>query len=1059
MCGIAGVFTVERPVDADLVAAVLRMLDRQVHRGPNDWGILLPEAAARDGQVRALLEPRGWEHVRTYPGSAEAPAAILGTRRLSILDLSVAGRIPMGSPDGRVWVTYNGEIYNFQELRAELIARGYAFRSQGDTETLVHGYCEWGPDLVQRLRGMFAFGILDARVPHDPKLFLAKDRFGIKPLYWGRHKCVFQFASEVRALMAGGLMPSEPEPRGFHGFLVYGSVPTPWTTVRDVLSLPAAHALTLDEVSYSYPKPRRYWSLPAAGSLAISREEAVAETRRLLDESVRTHLVSDVPLGVFLSGGMDSSALAALASKHLPHPLTTLCVTFDEAELSEGEQAAASARRYGTKHVEVRLRGEDFVAEIPRILAAMDQPTIDGVNTYFVAKAAREAGLTVVLSGVGGDELFWGYPGFRRARWLRAVAAVLGSGFAGAAVGRVGRALGDWRIGKLAFLREHALLGPYLVTRGLFLPAEAARLLGAGRLPLWASDEYDDGSARATYARLEAQHYLHDQLLRDTDVFGMAHSLEIRVPFLDHRLAELVFALPETYLLSSTINKPMLAAALRDEYPAEMLTRKKMGFTFPIGKWMRGAWDEIDRHTAHPEPIEAQAAAGVIGAVRRERLHWSRGWALAVFRGMSRRGALAPWNPVSGPAATLWLIPEAYASKGGVQLYLQHLLRATAENLPRCAMTVVSVNDARMPEEASLAGRVDFRAVGPRRRRGHKARLVLAILAAAMRSRHDLVVCGHLNLSPLAWLAGVLTRSPVVLVVYGIEVCQRPSSVKRMTARRARRVLAISRFTGAQLAGWYGRPGRLSILPNAVDGETFRPVGALPRGGPRLLTVARLARSEGYKGVDRVLRSLPAIRERFPGVRYLVVGDGDDLPRLRSLAASLGVDASVDFLGFVPDDRVPGLYSGADLFVMPSAREGFGFVFLEALACGTPVVAGSSDGSVDALLEGRLGSLVPPDDLEALTGAVLAALEQPRRESCLDSCRDRRAKVLEAYGFERFRRRVNELFSMPGPARGDGPEWPAGLGRGPAQAHVDRAGSVARAVDAGRAPRCRVDRP
>src|SRR5262245_31436698 len=309
MCGITGLFTVERPVDADLVAAALRMLDRQVHRGPNDWGILVPEGALRDDQDRGLLEPRGLEHVRTYPAGVGAPAAVLGARRLSILDLSTAGRMPMGTPDGRVWLTYNGEIYNFPELRTELIARGHTFRSQGDTETLLLGYQEWGPEVVHRLRGMFAFAVLDARAPGDPKLFLAKDRFGIKPLYWARHRCVFQFASEVRALMAGGLVPNEPEPRGFHGFLVYGSVPTPWTTVRDVMSLPAAHMLAIDEVSYSYPKPRRYWSLPEAGSLRISRADAVAETRRLLDESVRRHLVSDVPLGLFLSGGMDSTAL------------------------------------------------------------------------------------------------------------------------------------------------------------------------------------------------------------------------------------------------------------------------------------------------------------------------------------------------------------------------------------------------------------------------------------------------------------------------------------------------------------------------------------------------------------------------------------------------------------------------------------------------------------------------------------------------------------------------------------------------------------------------------
>src|SRR5438093_6742676 len=316
MCGIAGIFRVNGSVTSEDVAAVLRMMDAEAHRGPDDWGILLPDEARQDAQVRGLLSSFEPSHIRTYPGSLTAPAGILGTRRLSIIDLSPRGRMPMGTTDGLVWITYNGEIYNYQELREELESRGYGFHSKSDTETILHGYEEWGEEVVQHLRGMFAFAILDLRAADDPKLFLVKDRFGMKPLYWARKHCAFQFASEVRALMAGGLMPNEPEPRGFHGFLVLGSVPTPFTTVRDVFSLPAAHTLTIDDRTYSYPKPRRYWSLPKASSLAITPQEAAAEVRRLLDESVKLHLVSDVPLGVFLSGGMDSSAITALAAKH-----------------------------------------------------------------------------------------------------------------------------------------------------------------------------------------------------------------------------------------------------------------------------------------------------------------------------------------------------------------------------------------------------------------------------------------------------------------------------------------------------------------------------------------------------------------------------------------------------------------------------------------------------------------------------------------------------------------------------------------------------------------------
>ncbi len=1008
MCGIAGVFTVERPVNADMVSAVLRMVDRQVHRGPNDWGILLPDEAARDGNVRSLLEARGWEHVRTYPGSRRAPAAVLANRRLSILDLSSAGRMPIGSPDGRVWLTYNGEIYNFKEIRAELTARGYVFRSQGDSETLVQGYAEWGPDIVHRLRGMFAFAVLDVRQPEDPRLFLARDRFGIKPLYWGRKNCVFQFASEVRALMAGGLMPNEPEPRGFHGFLVYGSVPTPWTTVRDVLSLPAAHALEINELSYSYPKPRRYWVIPATGSRDLSYGEASAEVRRVLDESVQLHLASDVPVGVFLSGGMDSTALVALASGRLNHPLTTLSVTFDEREFSEGEQATAVARRYGTKHMEVRLQVRDFLNEIPQILAGADQPTVDGVNVYFVARAAREAGLTVALSGLGGDEVFRGYAGFRSGPRVARVAALPGVPLLATLLARSACALGRPRLEKLEFLGEHSLLGPYLAIRGLFPPARAARLLGAGRVPLWTPEERNAQLDATEYAHLEVATYLQNQLLRDTDVFGMAHSVEVRVPFLDHRLVELVAALPPDHLRAGVGAKPLLTAALGGVYPNGIITRTKVGFTFPFEPWMRQQWDEISRQTAHPEPVEPREMRKVAAAFQRRRLHWSRPWSLAVLTGMSRRGNLPPWPRFGGPRRILFVLPQVYGPPGGIQGYNRALLKATSEAFPRSELAVTSVNDERIPDDAAVRGRVHFAGAGPRTRLLHKARVIAKVLRGAWRHRPELIVCGHINLMPAVWCLGALFGVRTMLVAFGIEAWS-PAKFRRCAARRADRIVPISRYTAARMREW-GIPGdRMSILANPVDGDEFRPLRTKVDGPSRnLLTVARLDSSERYKGVERVLEALPKIRERWPEVRYRVVGTGDDLPRLQKLAGALGVAAHVDFIGSSSDEGLLRLYNDSDLFVLLSVGEGFGFVFLEALACGTPALAGNRDGSVDALLGGRLGSCVAPDDSQAIISTVIGALGGNGWDGPVHG-RALRATVLEAYGLERFRARVREV--------------------------------------------------
>lgn len=1008
MCGIAGLFTVERPVDADLVAAVLRMVDRQVHRGPNDWGILLPDEAARDRAVRDLLKARDWEHVHTYAASRHAPAAVLANRRLSILDLSPAGRMPMGTLDGRLWVTYNGEIYNFPEIRAELTARGHVFRSHGDTETLLHGYAEWGENVVHRLRGMFAFAVLDVRQPDAPKLFLARDRFGIKPLYWGRKNCVFQFASEVRALMAGGLMPNEPEPRGFHGFLVYGSVPTPWTTVRDVLSLPAAHTLEINELSYSYPAPRRYWTIPRAGSVSLRYGEAVSEVRRVMDESVHSHLASDVPLGVFLSGGMDSTALVALASRHLGHSLTTLCVTFDDKEFSEGQYAAAVAQRFQTKHIEVRLQVEDFLNKIPEILATMDQPTVDGINVYFVAKSAREAGLTVALSGLGGDEVFWGYPGFHNGPRLAHLAALPGIPRLAALAARGARALGRNRLEKLEFLREHPILGPYLTVRGLFPPSRAARLLGAGRLPLWAADDRGSRLDSTEYAHLEFGTYLQNQLLRDTDVFGMAHTVEVRVPFLDHRLVELVAALRPDHMRAGVGPKPLLAEALSDVFPDGIATRAKMGFTFPFERWMQEAWDQIAQQTAHTEPLEDREAAEVSAAFRRRQVHWSRPWSLAVLTGMTRGGKLPRWPRLEGPRRVMFVLPQVYGQPGGIQRYTRALLKAAGEAFPRAEIAVTSVNDERIPDDASVRGRVHFAGAGPRTRFLHKAAFVARVLHGVWRHRPELIVCGHINLMPLVWCLGLVLRARTMLVAYGIEAWSPPRR-RRWTTQRVERVLPISRYTAARMRDWGVRDERMSILSNPVNSDEFRPLRRWTDRAERcLLTVARLDRSEGYKGVERVLEVLPRIHERCPDVRYRVVGTGDDLPRLRMAASDLGVAAHVDFSGIASDQALLRFYNDADLFVLMSVGEGFGFVFLEALACGTPAVAGNRDGSVDALLDGRLGLLVSPDDSQALVAAIIAALDRDRSRSATDR-RRLRTTVLEAYGFERFRAQLHSV--------------------------------------------------
>ncbi len=609
MCGLAGVFGDHIDQDPRFAHGVQQMLGKQIHRGPDDEGWL----------ARGNL--------------------VLGHRRLSIVDLSPSGRQPMANEDGTVWIVYNGEIYNHRALRLELQGAGHRFSSTSDTEIIVHGYEEWGIDhLLLRLRGMFAFALHDERpTPQNPRLILARDRFGIKPLYYSRlpDRKGLVFASEVRALKDCGLVPLHDNPRAWLAFLLFGSVPAPWTTVRGIEILPPGHYLVLDESGLGL---RRYFALvdhfknPSLSSAPLSRRGESSETvekniRALLEESVALHLISDAPLGVFLSGGIDSSALVGLAASQKPD-LVTLGVIFDEKGFSEEPYQDIVAKRFRTQHRRVLVTMADFRNELKRFIDAMDQPTVDGLNTYFVARAAKDVGLKAVLSGIGGDEIFCGYPTLGRAPhlWrLRALPAPLRA----AAI-----ALGSFRpaFKKLAFLRRNGDLPFYLVQRGLFTPAEAAELLGTSEQEAWAvieSLESRESPRDAVLLQqyLEARHYLVDQLLKDGDVFGMAHSVEIRVPFLDHVLAEAALRAPRRLHTNGRSPKPLLSGALGDLLPEQVVFRPKQGFTLPIEAWLRSG----GRPEASGSGLNQKACREVWEAFLSGRSHWSRPWALTIM--------------------------------------------------------------------------------------------------------------------------------------------------------------------------------------------------------------------------------------------------------------------------------------------------------------------------------------------------------------------------------------------------------------------------------------------
>lgn len=626
MCGIAGIATGLRIEPGDLYGYLVSMRDTMYHRGPDDEGVFI----APHGDVG------------------------LANRRLAVQDLSPAGHMPMVSRNKNVAITYNGEIYNAGELRQELEKLGYVFRSSSDTEVILNGYEAWGGDVAGRLRGMFAYAICDLR-GSETSLLLARDRLGVKPLYYVEIGSTLLFASEVRALLASGLLSPSVSPAGLVGYLMLGSVPSPWTIYRHIKSLPPASCLEWRPTDWSI---RRYWQFSQARERVggVSAKEQIKDT---LAESVRIRLLSDVPLGAFLSGGLDSSAVVALMRKATNGTIRTCSLVFEDEEYNEGVYARAMADAVGADHYEKLVTASEIVASVPNIISAYDQPSVDGINTYLVSKTAREAGLTVALSGLGGDELFAGYPNTfggipRLIRLLNIVRRIPKSEqLAGIAVRSP---INDrWIKALESASRPVNAASAYLAIRGLFSPLYVQQLVHPD---LWhealseldaidyidrnagssAASEGSSGSLMGWIRRAELSVYMHNQLLRDTDTMSMCHSLEVREPLLDVHLIEQIMCLPDSMLLGDGNGpKRLLVNCLGELLPPLVRERRdKKGFTLPFERWLRGPLSPYVNEARHDLRMSSALNSAALDALYRAylegRVHWSRLWAVVVLR-------------------------------------------------------------------------------------------------------------------------------------------------------------------------------------------------------------------------------------------------------------------------------------------------------------------------------------------------------------------------------------------------------------------------------------------
>jgi asparagine synthase (glutamine-hydrolysing) len=594
--------------------AVQRMNAAQQHRGPDDQGI------------------------------SQAGESILGNTRLAVIDTSPAGHQPMNDPVTGNWITYNGETYNFRELRKEI---GGEWLSNTDTEVVLRAFRKWGVDAFRRMRGMFALAIWDEA---KQQLVLARDPLGIKPLYYYLSENEFVFASELRALLASGLVPRRLSSAGVNSYLASGSVESPLTIIDGIKQLLPGHCLQVraNEAGKIELSDTAFVN-SNHGEKVSDRAEAVARLRSELEESIRLHLVSDVPLGVFLSGGMDSSALVALISRISNQRPKTFSVIFDETAFNEAPFSRAVAERFQTDHTEIRLTEERLLEILPEAIAAIDQPTMDGINTFVVSKAVKNAGITVALSGLGGDELFGGYPSFKRAIKFNSMSQMSR---------RVLRAASG--VGKIALngsVQRHKFWelvesdgepeDVYRISRQLFSKDSITRFTGHEADPIKTNGNHYRLDTVNTISRLELNGYMTNTLLRDTDAMSMAHSLEVRVPFVDTKVVDYVLSLPGEWKLRNTGPKSLLADALADLLPRDFLARPKMGFTLPFEKWLqRNLRTEVssvlqDASRLSASGLNTQAVEKVWNNFleKPRAVGWSRPWSLYV---------LAKWYEING---------------------------------------------------------------------------------------------------------------------------------------------------------------------------------------------------------------------------------------------------------------------------------------------------------------------------------------------------------------------------------------------------------------------------
>jgi len=916
----------------------------------------------------------------------------LGHRRLSIIDLSEAASQPMHDITGRLIISFNGEIYNYLELRKELVAKGYLFKSYSDTEVILNGYTEWGIEgLLKKLNGMFAFLLFDKQ---KSKFIAARDHLGIKPLYYGKHGGRFYFSSEIRALKK--LHPEWSEnPDWGIWFLTLGFIPEPNTTLKNVSIIPKGHYLEFCLTSNSY-KIIQY-EKDTFHIEAYNAKEAIDLTKKTVTKAIEDQLIADVPIGVLLSGGLDSSIITTIAQRKHKEKLHSLSIYFDCERYDERKFQDLVVNRTGVIHKSFRVTEDLYMAELPSIIGAMDQPTIDGVNTYFISKYANEIGLKVVLSGLGADEFFGGYDSFtpRNVKFqkLKTISKVFGQ-FAG-----------GYPLKKLSFLDEDRWYNNYLLNRGLFVPSDTAKITGYSQNKVntilntyFVSEIYpklDDGN-KISFE--ESTIYMQNQLLRDSDIFSMWHGLELRVPFLDKNVISLSKSISPNIKFNKNQKKYLLIEAFKEDLPREIWDRKKQGFGFPFESWYPN--HIYLRNTIFlPKEIQRKFEKG--------KLNFNRVWAVFLYRCFFE-DISSEVKCSTNNTRLLFTYLCAFSKTGGIEKVNKTILRSLSENSNGNEVAEgISLYDKQV--DSRYFSKLRFKGFG-----GNKRSYVIHFLKCKI--PWNKVIIGHINLLPIVLV--LKWRKPsiqIIFVVHGIEVWSKFNLFTKYLINYTDRIISVSEYTKQKLVEINKiDPTKIFVLANSLD-PFFKRIYSFEKPSYLLeryklkaeekivLSFTRVCKQDRYKGYIQVIESIARLKSRMPNILYLICGNitKDEHLFLQQIIEELNIVNHVRFLGFIQDDELQDHFLLADVFALPSKKEGFGLVFIEAAAMGLPVIAGNEDASFEALLYGRIGTVVNVDNIESIESAIEQSFIEPIEKINLIE------KVWSEYDFRLYRKKLS----------------------------------------------------